>query len=170
MSDQDSQEQFTRLWTDAQPTVSHYVHSMVRDSAAAKDVVQSTAIVLLRKFADYDPDREFLPWALGVAKFEVLSHRRDHARNVVQFDSELMDQLTDQWAEVAGEMSDEAVALQVCVKKLPEKSRQLVRMKYVEDLNSNELGQRLNRKPGSLRVMLQRIREQLAVCIEQQMT
>ena len=169
MSDLESHQEFTRLWTEAQPTVSHYVHSMVRDSAAAKDVIQSTAIVLLKKFDGYDPNREFLRWALGVAKFEVLSHRRDHARNVVQFNSDLMDQLTDQWVEVSRELSDEAVALQGCVAKLPEKARQLVRLKYVEELNSEELGKRLNRKAGSIRVTLQRIREQLADCIGNQM-
>ena len=169
MTDLHSQEQFTRLWTKAQPVVSHYVHSMVRDSDAAKDVVQTTAITLLRKFTHYDPARDFLPWALGVAKFEVLSHRRDHARDVVQFHSELMDQLTEQWVEVAEEMSDQTAALQHCVTRLPEKSRQLVRLKYLEGLNSSELAERLNRKAGSIRVTLQRIREQLGVCVEQQM-
>ena len=169
MKDFHSHERFTRLWTKAQPVVSHYVHSMVRDSAAAKDVVQTTAIALLRKFALYDPTRDFLPWAIGVAKFEVLSYRRDHARAVVHFHSDLMDQLTEQWVEVAEEMSDQAAALQDCIKKLPEKSRQLVRLKYLEGLNSRELACRLNRKAGSIRVTLQRIREQLGVCVEKQM-
>ena len=80
-----------------------------------------------------------------------------------------MDQLTEQWIEVAEEMSDQAAALQDCIKKLPEKSRQLVRLKYLEGLNSRELACRLNRKAGSIRVTLQRIREQLGVCVEKQM-
>lgn len=43
-----------RLWTDAQPAVVNYLHAMVRDPAMAKDLVQETAMVLFRRFGDYD--------------------------------------------------------------------------------------------------------------------
>ena len=48
--DEDRQIRFTKLWTEAQPAVADYVQAVVRDSHAAKDIVQNTAIVLLRKF------------------------------------------------------------------------------------------------------------------------
>jgi hypothetical protein len=37
-----------RLWTDAQPAVVNYLHALVRDPAAARDLVQETALVLFR--------------------------------------------------------------------------------------------------------------------------
>ena len=166
MTAKDDHERFTELWTEVQPVVSHFIRSLLRDSAAAKDVLQSTALVLLRKFANFDPNRRFLPWALSIAKFEVLAHRRDHARCLVSFDSELMDQFTKSWAEVAPVISDEASALQACVGKLPEKAQNVVRLRYVEDLNSKQIAERLDRGPGNVRVMLQRIREQLRECVE----
>ncbi|MEM7600349.1 MAG: sigma-70 family RNA polymerase sigma factor [Verrucomicrobiota bacterium] len=169
MSSTDPHERFTQLWTEAQPSVSHYIHSLVRDPAAAKDVLQATALVLLRKFGEFDLSRDFLPWALGVAKFEVLAHRRDHAREVVSFDSDLLDQLTTSWAEVATEISDEAAALQGCVGKLPDRAKRIIRMRYVDELNSKEIAAQLGRKPGNVRVMLQRIREQLRNCVEMEM-
>ena len=73
----EQQEQFTKLWTASQPVVNQYVASVIRDSWIVRDVVQSTPLALLRKFAEYDSSRPFLPWALGVARFEILSHRRD---------------------------------------------------------------------------------------------
>ena len=169
MPSADNHERFTELWTEAQPSVSHFIHSMIRDSAAAKDVLQTTALALVRKFSSFDQSREFLPWALGVARFEVLAHRRDHARNVVKFDTELIDQLTASWAEVAAEISDEAAALQRCVGKLPDKSKKVVRLRYVDELNSKEIATQLGRQPGNVRVMLQRIREQLRACVERQL-
>ena len=169
MTSNDEHERFTEHWTEVQPVVSHFIHSMVRDSAAAKDVLQSTALVLLRKFSDFDSNRRFLPWAMAIAKFEVLAHRRDHARCLVSFDSELMDQLAESWVEFAPAVSDEVSALQGCVGKLPEQARRVVRLRYADDLNSKEIAKRLNRDAGNVRVMLQRIRLQLRECVERAM-
>lgn len=164
------QEEFARLWTEAQPSVSNYVHSLIRDPAAARDIVQETAVVLIRKFGDYDPDRPFIAWALGFAKFRVLGFRRDEARSFVTFDSDLLDKFTEAWAKPAPQVtSDRHAALDACLGQLQGPSRKLLQFKYVEDLNSKEIGERLNRKSGSIRVMLQRIREQLKACVERRL-
>lgn len=54
MISEQEQERFMRLWTDAQPAVVNYLHAMVRDPAMAKDLVRETAMVLFRRFGDYD--------------------------------------------------------------------------------------------------------------------
>lgn len=169
MLSEEDQETFTRLWTEAQPTVSHYLLSLVRDATMAKDLLQSTALVLLRKFSDYDRDQPFLPWALGVAKFEVLGHRRDAARNRIVFDSELLDRYTERWADLAPEQSDESDALQSCLKKLPNRLRKLVRLRYFEERNSAEIAKALGLSAGNVRVTLQRTREQLRLCVERKL-
>jgi RNA polymerase sigma-70 factor (ECF subfamily) len=85
MLNERDQERFLRLWAEAQPAVAAFVHAVVRDSAAAKDLLQETALVLFRRFADYDGDRPFIAWALGVARFQVLGFQRDEARSLVTF-------------------------------------------------------------------------------------
>lgn len=90
MLDNKQQLDFSDLWTDAQPTVAAYVRGMVRDAHVATDIVQNTAIVLMKKFAAWDSSRAFLPWALGFAKFEILAHFRDSARRRVVFGEELL--------------------------------------------------------------------------------
>lgn len=164
-----NQENFTRLWTEAQPSVSRYIASVVRDHSVLKDIVQGTALVLLKKFPDYDPARPFLPWALGVAKFQILGYQRDSARSLVRFDSELLDRYTESWAQVEPEISDEASALKECLKGVSGKSREVVQLRYFEDLASPEIADRLGLKPGNVRVMLQRVREELRQCVERRM-
>jgi RNA polymerase sigma-70 factor, ECF subfamily len=163
------QERFTRLWTEAQPAVAGYVHALIRDGTAAKDIVQETALVLLRRFREYDATRPFLPWALGVARFQVLGFRRDAARSLITYDTDLFERFTGMWAELAPRVSDEAAALQTCLEKLAARSRQVVHLRYFEALNSDEIAQRLGANSGSIRVMLQRIREQLRKCVERQL-
>lgn len=167
--DAEQQERFTRLWTEAQPAVAGYVHACVRDVAAAQDLVQETAIVLLRRFAEYDERRPFLAWALGVARFQVLGFRRDAGRSLVTFDTELFDRFTALWGELAPHLSEEQAALQVCLEKLAQRARQAIHLRYYEGLCSEEIATRLGSRAGAVRVLLQRVREQLRTCIERQL-
>ena len=77
MLKEQEQLRFMRLWTAAQPAVSGYVRSLVRDRAVADEVLQETSLVLFRRFEEYDEQRPFVAWALGIARFQVLSLNRD---------------------------------------------------------------------------------------------
>lgn len=157
-----------RLWTDAQPAVANYVHALIRDHAAAKDVLQETALVVFRNFGEYDSGRPFVAWALGVAKFQVMSWQRDHGRSRLVFDEAVVEGITAQWAELAPSVSDREVALQTCMEKLTARARQMVRWRYYEDQTAEEIGKRLQTPGATVRVTLQRIREQLRNCVERQ--
>ena len=135
------QEQFTTLWTGSQPEVGRYIASLIPDPEQAKDVLQKTSLSLLRKFSDYDPDRPFLPWALGVAKYEILGHRRDAARCRIVFDSEFLDQYTHHWAEAAPAVSDDIATLQQCLRKLPQCQSNIVKLRYIDGCDSNEISE-----------------------------
>jgi RNA polymerase sigma-70 factor (ECF subfamily) len=163
------QERFLRLWAEAQPAVAAFVHALVRDSTAAKDVLQETALVLFRRFGDYDGGRPFLAWALGVAKFQVLGFQRDEARSLVTFDTELFNRFTEAWAEQAPATSEQSAALEVCLERMGARPRQLLRWRYSEDLKSEEIARRLGTQAAAVRVALQRLREKLRLCVEKQM-
>jgi DNA-directed RNA polymerase specialized sigma24 family protein len=45
----------------------------------------------------------------------------------------------------------------------------MLRLRYFEELNSEEIARRLGSKSAAVRVTLQRIREQLRACVEQQL-
>lgn len=169
MLSNDEQERFTRFWTEAQPSVAGYVRAVVRDSDVAKDVVQGTALVLLRKFREWDSSRPFLPWALGIAKFEILAHHRDTGRSRLVFDDALMNTITEMWGQVAGEISAEQAALHDCLEKLPPRSREIVRLRYFNDLDMTEVGKRLESTSGAMRIALMRIRERLQDCIQRRL-
>ena len=158
-----------QLWTVAQPTVSSYVHSLVRDRDAASDVLQETAMVLYRRFAEYDRTRPFVAWALGIARYQAMGLRRDAARSIVAFDDELLTRFTAVWAEIAPALTDRSVALQSCLEGLPARPRQLLRLRYVEDLTSEEISKRIGGKAPAIRVALQRIREKLRQCVDRQL-
>ena len=169
MLDESDQDRFIQLWTTAQPAVAGYIRAVVRDSATAKDLLQETALVLFRKFAQYDGERPFLGWALGVAKFQVLGYRRDEARSFLTFEPDLLEHFTQAWAASEPEADRRAGALQECLDQLKGRAREVVRMRYFDELTAEEIAKRAGTNGGSVRVMLQRIREQLRACISGRM-
>ncbi len=165
----EQQMQFTRLWTDAQPVVSRYVASLVSDVWAARDIMQNTSVALLQKFEQYDPARPFLPWAMGIAKFEILGNRRDMARSRIVCDPDLLEQYTAAWVEISPQVEDEAVALRNCVGQLEARQQELLRLRYVENMNSDAIAAQVGRTATSIRTTLHRVRQALRRCIEGQL-
>ncbi|MBM3880825.1 MAG: sigma-70 family RNA polymerase sigma factor [Verrucomicrobia bacterium] len=169
MLNEQEQERFMRLWAESQQAVVNYIHATVRDGAAAKDLAQDTALVLFRRFGEYDGDRPFLAWALGVAQHQVRGFHRDAARSRVCFDTELLAQFTELWAETAAAATERSSALEICLERLPARPRLMVRLRYFEELKSEEIARHIGSKSAAVRVALQRIREQLRACVEQQL-
>ena len=163
--DEDEQLQFTRLWTEAQPAVADYVHAVVRDAHAAKDIVQNTAIVLLRKFDEWDADRDFLPWAMGFAKFEVLAHHRDTARSRLVLDDTLLDVVTEIWPSVIAEVDREQSVLKDCLETLAPRAREIVRLRYFEEMKLRQIADQIDSTAGAVRIAMMRIRRQLLECV-----
>ncbi len=64
----ESTRQATRFWTLAQPAVSAFVTSVVRDFRDRDDVLQDIAVAVIESFDSYDSDRPFTAWAMGVAR------------------------------------------------------------------------------------------------------
>jgi RNA polymerase sigma-70 factor (ECF subfamily) len=166
--EENQQIRFTKLWTSAQPSVNQYVASLIRDQSTVRDIVQNTSLALLRKFSEYDDSRPFLPWALGVAKFEILGQKRDLARNRITCDTDFLEQYTHAWAEVAPRMSDEATALRHCVAGLEGRARTIIKLRYTEELNSKKIARQLSLTPANVRAILKRTRDALRRCVEKQ--
>ena len=169
MLDEENQIRFTQLWTEAQPSVAAYVRAIIRDSHASKDIVQNTAVILLRKFEQWDSGREFLPWALGFAKFEVLAHRRDVARNRLVFDDALLDAITESWPKAMAGLNREQSALHDCLESLAPKAREIVRLRYFDELKMKQVAEQLGSTAGAARIALMRIRRQLLDCVNRRL-
>jgi RNA polymerase sigma-70 factor, ECF subfamily len=169
MLNENQQIRFTQLWSDAHPIVSQYVASLVRDPWAVRDILQNTSLALLRKFPEYDNSRPFLPWAMGVAKFEILGHQRDTARNRMICDSKFLEQYTQAWAEVAPRVTDEAAALRHCIRELDGRPRTIVKLRYAENKTSEVIANELGLSDANVRTILKRTREALRRCIESQL-
>jgi len=159
-------ERFARLWTRAQPLVASYVASLVADFHEADDIVQDVAVVLVRKFGEYDESRSFLGWAMGIARNEILQHRRAHARAFLSFDSALTERVAAAFDRLAPELEFRTHALRHCLGKISDRPRQMLSLLYEDSLKPRQIAERLGIAAATVRVMLSKARSSLRTCVE----
>ena len=165
----DQQREIAKHWVIAQPTISAYIWSCIRDFHAAEDVLQEVAQDAAASFSRYDPEKSFVAWALGIARFKVIDFHRNH-RNVPQlFDNETLDEMCEAFAETNPEASPQREALDFCLDRLQGKSRQAIEMRYELNMKPAKIAERIGSTSGSVRVMLTRIRNALSDCVEARM-
>ena len=158
-----------RLWTQAQPSVAAFVYALVPSFHDSEDILQNVASTLVDKIDQYDPARPFLPWAIGVARYEVLRHQQSRGRDRHVFGDEVLERLEQACAEVGQEQEWLKEALDNCLRHLEGRSRKLLEFRYLHDLKPRRIAQQLGLTDNSVRVMLHRIRSALRRCIERRM-
>ena len=159
-------EQFAVLWTAAQPTISAFIRTLIRDFQQADEVLQRVAVTLVRKYDQYDPSRPFGAWAIGVAKYEVLYFRRERATDKHLFGDDIVEQLASRYELLAEEVDPVREALKHCLDELKGRSKKIIELRYSNGMRSNAIAQELALSPGAVRMLLCRVREKLRHCIE----
>lgn len=159
--------QAMRQWTLAQPVVSAFVHSVVRDARDRDDLLQEIAVAVLDCFAkSYDPQRPFLSWVLGVARNQVGLYLRRRRRDRLVFDEATMLALSTAFMESAEADPPALEELRLCLQQLARRSRELIDLRYEQDLKPAAIAERLAMTANAVAKALQRIRDQLKACLE----
>jgi RNA polymerase sigma-70 factor (ECF subfamily) len=162
-------EELARQWMLAQPTIAAFVASQLPGFHDAQDVLQEVAVVLTRKFAEYDRSRPFLAWAIGIAQNEILAHRRRSATNRTVFDDDLLEQLSLDFNDQGDYLDRFGEALIYCLGRLDGKSRTLIELRYSEDLKPAVIASRVHASANAIAAALYRIRQALRDCAERRL-
>lgn len=164
----DSIRQATRLWTLAQPAVSGFVASVVRDFRDRDDVLQDIAVAVVESFHRWDSERPFVAWAIGIARNQVGLYLRKRRRDakVLEFDPEVMDQLEIAFVAVASEELPKLDFLRDCLKSLEGRARAMFELRYQQDLKPAAIAENIGMTANAVAKSLQRVRDQLRDCIE----
>jgi RNA polymerase sigma-70 factor, ECF subfamily len=166
MSEQERHDRFTQLLARHQRDLYGYIFAIVRDWEDASDLFQSVCLVLWRKFESFQPDSSFFSWARQTAKLEA-RHFLTHKKASSPVSEEVLNALA---GTVLDAQSDEPelylAALRRCRAKLCAVDEQLLALRYVENLSSSQIADRLQRPQPSVCNSLKRIRRWLLECIE----
>ncbi|MEW4452947.1 sigma-70 family RNA polymerase sigma factor [Bremerella sp. JC817] len=156
---------FVELIVKHERALMRYIRSMFPRPDDAEEVWQSTAIVLWEKFDEFDPERDFLPWAQRFAYFEGLRRRRKIARDRMVFSESAMQSLAETHDASREHLNRRSRALQDCVDQLTAQDASLLRSRYESEVTIGELAQQMQTTAKSLYRRLDRIRDKLAQCV-----
>src|SRR5436190_5983475 len=123
-------DEFLRLFTTVQPALRRFVgyHFPSGREQEMEDVLQETALVLWRKFGEYDPGKSFTNWALGIAHFELRHSRRALARTPLALDEKTSELLAGRVESAVLDRRQEH--LDRCLSKLDPRSREALSLYY----------------------------------------
>ncbi len=158
-------DDFVALLTGSQRKLHAYIFSLVWNPADADDILQETNIVLLKKSAEYDTSRKFLPWAFTIARFQALAGLKRRQRLRLVFDEALAMFLADEAAREDPVLEARRLALANCLQKLPAAQRDLLVRRYQPQAVVGDMAAALGLTLKALSDRLRRIREKLLDCI-----
>ncbi len=158
-------DDFVALLTNAQRKLHAYIFSLVWNPADADDILQETNLVLLKKASEFDASRDFLPWALTIARFQTLAGLKRRQRLRFVFDDALAASLAEDAAREDPVLEARRLALATCLQKLPVAHRELLIRRYEPKAVVGEMAAALGLSLKALSDRLRRIREKLLGCI-----
>ena len=150
-----------------QDDIRAFIGSIVRDRTNCDDIFQDVAVVLWQKFKDYDASRSFGAWARGIAVNKVLQSLEKSKRLPVLLSPEAIEAILAAFNESEAESGPERLALEGCLKSLPERSQRLIALRYEQSLRLAEIARQIESSLDAVHKTLSRIRGALRRCIEQ---
>lgn len=159
-------EVFVKKFAHYEGDLRRFVRSLLPNWTDADEVVQQTAIVMWRKFDQYDPSTHFMKWACVIARFEALAYRRKMARDRLVFREDILELMADEGAEEIDHRQAEHEALAACLQEMPEKQRQLLTLAYSQGVKVKELAEEAGSSAAAFYMRLNRLRRQLLKCVE----
>jgi len=155
---------FLKLFLHAQPSIRAYLFAMLRNSDAVEDVFQEVALVLWERFGDYKEEFPFTHWALGIARNHAARWRRDQGRRKVWLTPEVEEQLAQASEGLEDELAARRRALDLCVQRLGERARALLKLRYEQEHSLQDMADSLQMSQNAVNKALGKIRKFLIDC------
>jgi RNA polymerase sigma-70 factor (ECF subfamily) len=166
----DDYELFLSLFTKSQGRIQAFIRTLVHDPAQADDVFQATSLVLWRSFGTFRRDAEFLPWALGTARHQVLVHWRSRRRDRHVFSEALLADLAETTEAALETTEARMAALETCIAAMPDRHRELIRLFYGENQAADAIARKWDRSVHAVYKALKVMRKALLDCVTKKLS
>lgn len=162
-------EEFFRLFSREDRKIFGYILALVLDTAAAEDIFQETCVILWKEFSNFEPDRNFLNWANGIAFNQVRKYRRKYQNKRLIFSESLVTELAQDASAMVDELSQRQLALTHCLKKLSERERALIDTYYGDQETAATVADRWKCSTHAIYKTIKKIRKALFDCVNRRL-
>lgn len=158
--------EFLGVFLPIQPSLRAYLHAAVGSRAAVEELQQDVAVALWEKFSTYDQERPFLPWALGMARIQVLRWRQTQFRDRRLLSAETAELLAESAAEPANELTHRLDFIAGCLGQVGERITGLLRRHHVLGESARTIAEADDTTTTAVENALMRARKALRHCVE----
>lgn len=156
---------FLQCYSRDRHRIYKFIFSLFPNEADAEDVFQQASVVLWRSFAEFDPSREFYPWACGVALNAVRNYRRASKRRAFLLSDELLEVIAEEQISTSQRGRYRLELLEECLTHLKPKDRELLQRVYGEDTTAANVAEQMGRSVQTIYNRLNLIRKNLLHCV-----
>ena len=147
-----------------------YVYGLIARQADADDVLQQTKMTMWKSFGDFEIGTNFIAWARKIAFHQILSYRRKSKRDPLPLSDELLEKVADRVAALTDYEHRRREALESCLHRLKGEQRQLITLRYQDELEVDDIATRLSSSSGAVYRALSRLRISLVDCIRSRLS
>lgn len=164
-----SPEQFLISLLTHESDLKAFIGSLVLDPHVRDDVFQEVALTLWDRKDDFNPAFSFGAWARGIAAKKILKHRERDARFPLLLSPATIQAIAEAYDRNEATARPAAEALRHCLERLPEKSRQLLQLRYEKNLKVEQIAGQTASTLDAIYQALSRLRARLEECIRQRL-
>ena len=170
MSKSSDQEKFISSLAKHGGMLRGYIRNGVRTPQDVDELMQRVSLIAWKKIDQLDDWDNFPKWAATIARYEMLSFRREKARDRLQFNDDVWDKLVSESVVEDLQFRERRIRyLEECLKELPEYKRALLEKAYNGEKSMKDLAKESNRSPEAIYKMMSRLRFTLLLCIERKL-
>ncbi|MGE3805803.1 MAG: sigma-70 family RNA polymerase sigma factor [Gemmataceae bacterium] len=140
---------------------------ILRDAHLAEDVFQQVVLKALETTESFREVEHVLAWGIRTARHRAIDLAR--SRRLLYFNDEVLQLLEESMSVASTELQTRSETLQKCLEKLPDRSQELLKLRYEEGLRCHALAERIRRTVDAVYQSLSRIHRQLRDCVEEQL-
>jgi RNA polymerase sigma-70 factor (ECF subfamily) len=142
-------------------------HNLKGDQAATEDIVQNAFVGAIKSARDFKGESKLYTWLVGIANHKIKDFYRRGKREVhldedlINIDSSKIQTLTGNGRSIEEsiESAETDLAVARALAALPVDYRQVLLLKYVEDMKVLEISRALERSPKAVDGLLMRARK-----------
>jgi len=134
-----------------------------KNREVAEDLTSEIFIKIIKNFDKYDPKRSEKAWVMTISRNHLINHYRDNKItddiDEISFKLEGIDGIVEE------ELNDDFRQLDDALSQLSKDERRMVEMKYLEGYKYKDVGEKMKKTSGAVRIQTYRAMQKLKAII-----
>lgn len=158
-------EQLTRLLMKHRQMLLAYIYTLLLDHHKAEDILQETAVTLIRRADEFGEIGHFWPLVREIARRHSLAARRKDAEAPLYLSEKTLVAIEAGFVRAEKTSPWGHDALRICLGKLPSLWQTIIKRRYWSQWPVKQIAEDLGRSTNTVSVSLNRARLRLADCV-----